>query len=294
MSQWMRHSADFPEFHKITEADTVVDVGCGPGDACVAAGNLGAEVIAVDLDPTLIPHLYNRMKGSPARGFRAIASDCDPIPLPDGIASFVICTEVMEHVDDPARFAAELNRIGRPGATYLLSVPDPASESLMKAVAHPSYFEKPNHRRVFEHDDFDELLHAAGLDFVERPRAPNNFYWTMWCLLRWASSPDGNPDHLELPPVLYQWNDVFVALKACTTGEQAIGLLDRMVPRSQVVICRKSDRAPNFSRLHSRWRRFLKGGEIHLGHLALHWTTRRRRPGHAATSAPTPLPARDS
>jgi SAM-dependent methyltransferase len=289
MSRWMRHSADFPEFYKITGADTVVDVGCGPGDASVAAGMLGAEVIAIDVDPNLIPHLHQRMTGVPARGFRAIASDCDPIPLPDGIASYVICTEVLEHVEDPVRFAAELSRIGRPGATYLISVPDPASEYLMRAVAHRSYFEAPNHRRIFEHHEFDELLRAAGLDVVERPRSPNNFYWSMWALLRWAASPDGNPDPGSLPPVIDRWNEVFDVLQSSPRGEQALGLLDEMIPRSQMVISRKSGRVPNFSHIDNRWRVSLRGGKVHLGHVELHWTLRRRRPGQvAASSGPAP------
>ena len=261
MSKWLRHCADYPVFQRITPEDTVVDIGCGAGDACVAAGMMGAEVIAIDIDPDLVPHLERRMHDVPARAFRAIASDCNPIPLPDEVASFVICTEVMEHVEDPAHFAAELNRIGRPGATYLVSVPDPVSESLMRLVAHPSYFERPNHQRIFSRDSFDELLRAAGLDVIERPRAPNNFYWAMWCLLRWADSPDGNPSPGAIPAVMEHWNRIWTTLQSSPNGTDAIELLDRLIPRTQVVISRKSSSPVDLSDLKARWRNLVQANE---------------------------------
>ena len=258
MGHWMRHAADFPAFDRISSEDTVVDVGCGAGGSSVAAGMTGAEVIAIDIDPTLIAHLDNRMRDVPARSFRAMLSDCDPIPLPDGTATYVLCTEVMEHVDNPCRFAAELNRIGKPGATYILSVPDPASESLMEMVVHPSYFERPNHQRVYSHGALDALLQAAGMDIVDRPRTPNNFYWAMWCVFRWSSSQAGSPEPGIVPPLVYQWNEVWAALQEAPGGERVIELLDQKLPRSQVVIARKSDRVISLPEIEATWAPFAK------------------------------------
>jgi SAM-dependent methyltransferase len=253
MGHWMRHAADFPAFDLIKSDDTVVDVGCGVGGACVAAGLAGAEVIAIDMDPTLINHVTNRMKDVPARSYRGLVSDCDPIPLPDSIASYVICTEVMEHVDNPCRFAHELNRIGKPGATYIISVPDPASETLMETVVDPSYFERPNHQRVYSHGDFDALLRAAGIDVLDRPRTPNNFYWAMWCVFRWSSSLGGKPEPNLVPPLVYRWNEVWAALQEAPGGERVIERLDRAIPRSQVVIARKSDRLVDLPAIEATW-----------------------------------------
>ena len=75
----------FPGF-EVTAADTLVDVGCGPGQPCVLAGNVGADVIAVDIDPDVIRQVERTMRGVPARSFRAVVSDCDPLPLPDDVA----------------------------------------------------------------------------------------------------------------------------------------------------------------------------------------------------------------
>ncbi len=302
MAHWMRHSADLPAFGGIGPDDTVVDVGCGSGEVCVAAGMTGAEVIGIDIDPKLVPHLYQRMKDVPARSFRAMASNCDPIPIADGIASHVICTEVMEHVDNPARFAAELNRIGKPGATYFISVPDPVSETMMKSLVEPSYFQRPNHQRVYAREEFDALLKAAGLDPVDRPRSPNNFYWAFWCLLRWSGTPDGNPAPGYLPPSIYQWNEVWAALIESPISGPVVEQLDRLMPRSQMVIARKSDRVIDLPRLEAQWdylayqgdkppgsaiprphfarrtwRERLKDGTVQLGKAELSWSLRRTK-----------------
>ncbi|WP_215199644.1 methyltransferase domain-containing protein, partial [Escherichia coli] len=41
-----------------------------------------------------------------------LVSDCDPLPLADATATRVVSTEVIEHVDDPRQFLAELVRVG--------------------------------------------------------------------------------------------------------------------------------------------------------------------------------------
>src|SRR5437763_16277692 len=147
------------------------------------------------------------MRDVPARAFRAIRCDCDagPIPLPDGSASVVFAKEVMEHLDDPAGFLADLARIGRPGARYYLSVPDPVSESLLRVVAPESYWTKPGHIHVFPRDELDRMIEDAGLE-IER-RKYFGAYWSLWWCLRMAigaDQPPGRPG--DAPgPALADW-----------------------------------------------------------------------------------------
>ena len=101
----------------------------------MAAGERGAEVIGIDIEPELIERVRERMLSVPAGSFRGVVNDAHVIPLADATASVVICTEVLEHVNDPSAVLAELVRIGQPGAQYLITVPDPASESVMRTVA---------------------------------------------------------------------------------------------------------------------------------------------------------------
>ncbi len=233
------HSAElFPGF-VITAADTLVDVGCGPAQPCLLAGQLGADVIAVDIDPAVIEQVKKTMQKVPARSFRAYVSDSNPLPLPDGIATIVVAQEVMEHVDDPVRFLGELVRIGKPGARYLISVPDPASEELMRAVAPACYFQKPGHIHVFDRAELDHLVQASGLEIEKR--VPYGFYWSVWWTLRWTTGLHYAPCSAEPPPpILGHWDRTWQALLSTEAGRQAVQALDQAVPKSQVLLARKA------------------------------------------------------
>ena len=222
----------------IGAADTVVDVGCGEGSSSDFAAQCGATVYAVDIDAEAIDAVQRRMKGRKLpRPFHTVQSDANPLPLEDGVATHVLAQEVMEHVDDPRQFLAELVRIGRPGARYLLSVPDPASESLQKALAPEIYWRKPNHLRVFARDEFDRLVRSAGLE-IER-RTHYSFFWSMWWVLFWSDKGGfafGSPS----TPVLSHWNKTWVALMKTPNGARIKQALDEFMPKSQIIIARKA------------------------------------------------------
>jgi SAM-dependent methyltransferase len=269
-----------PDF-EIGPGDTVVDVGCGGGACCRYAGLLGAAVIGVDAEPALLERAEEAMKGVPARSWRGVVSDCDPIPIPDGTATVVICTEVMEHVDDPSRFAAELARIGKPGARYLLSVPDPASEDLMRHVAPDWYWKPPFHRRVFRHEDFDALLKAAGL-VVERREVGGSYYTFRWLL--WMTLGLGPYDTAERTPLMRVWEQIWGALMASPDAPTLLRGLERTIPKSQIVLATKAG-GPRLARLRRAafnapaWKRRLRAGSVRLGGYELGWSVHRARPG---------------
>jgi SAM-dependent methyltransferase len=229
----------FPGF-VVTAADTVVDVGCGAGHSCLIAAEVGAEVIATDIDPKAIAQVKQALREASPRSFRALVSDSNPLPLPDGIATVVLAREVMEHVDDPEGFLRELVRIGKPGTRYLISVPDPASEALMRVVAPPDYFQKPGHLRVFERQQLASLVESAGLEI--ETRIFTGFYWSMWWVLRWTTGTHFAPLSSDPPPaVLKHWDKTWQALQKTAAGQKAIQALDEAIPKSQVLYARKPE-----------------------------------------------------
>jgi len=160
--------------------------------------------------------------------------DANPLLLEDGIASRVICMEVLEHVDDTAQFLNELARVGKSGAHYLLSVPDPVQETLQKGVAPASYFEKPNHIRIIPRDEFEKMVTDAGL-VVERHEY-YGFYWSVWWLFFWICKVDlNNASH----PLLDNWAKTWEALMDTPNGEHVRQALNDFMPKSQVIIARK-------------------------------------------------------
>jgi len=232
---WFNHaSGELLTGFPVGPDDIVLDVGCGGGAHASFCAARGAHVIFADIDPVKVADTEQRLKGSPARALQAIVTDANPLPLPDGLATRVVSTEVLEHVDDPAAFLRELVRVGQSGAQYLLAVPDPGSEAIMKVLAHPSYFEAPNHIRVLSRDAFRELVSDAGL-VIERTLSLG-FFQTIWWAMYWCDHQDGlAPRH----PALDKWAEAWNALLDSGNGDAVRRALDQALPKNQVILARK-------------------------------------------------------
>jgi SAM-dependent methyltransferase len=215
--------------------DVVADIGCGDGSYAHFSASQGARIILSDVDQGALERAAAALRQLPKPAvFEARLTDGATLPIADAVASRVICTEVLEHVDDPVRVMAELFRIGRPGALYLLSCPDPNAEAIFRRIAHPSHFERPNHIRTIGHEEFAGLVESAGL-IIER-RLSRGFYALMWWILFWGCPElSGEMRH----PVLDSWTQTWSLLLDQKNGPLIKRVLDDMLPQSQVIIARK-------------------------------------------------------
>lgn len=221
-------------FH-VSASDTVVDVGCGDGKFAYFCGNQGAEVILADVDAASLDRARERLAGTRARAVSAhVVRDGERLPVPDETASRIVAMEVLEHVSDPAAFMAELVRVGKPGAQYLISVPGTLSESVQKVLAPPGYFEFPNHVRIFTPEAFEQLVVSSGL-VVDR-KEDYGFYHAIWWSFFWTCDQE-----LKAPwhPLLESWEKTWGLLLATRDGEKVKHALDAQMPKSQAILARK-------------------------------------------------------
>jgi ubiquinone/menaquinone biosynthesis C-methylase UbiE len=236
LSGWFRNETD--EIFRgipIRPEDSVVDVGCGDGGNLLFCARRGAQVTAIDIDPSVIAGIQAKLADTCAAGrYATHVSDANPLPLPDATATRVLCTEVIEHVDDPRQLLAELVRIGRPGALYLLTVPDALQENMQQHVAPECYFQKPNHVRIVQRTEFAEMVAEAGLEI--REQAQYGFFWAIWWALFWSCNVDlDHPDH----PVLNHWTEAWGEVLSTPQGVRLKEQLDRFMPKSQIIVACK-------------------------------------------------------
>ncbi|MGC1303598.1 MAG: class I SAM-dependent methyltransferase [Caulobacteraceae bacterium] len=217
----------------VAAEDVVVDVGCGDGGAAAFCARQGAHVILADADAERLKAAAARLSSSPARGLQAYVTQGDPLPLADASVTRVICTEVLEHVDDPQRFISELVRVGRPGALYLLTVPGAAQEHVQEAIAPPAYFQKPNHIRIFESHAFQALVEQAGL--IIEHRTGYSFYWSVWWALFWQTDVELGGSHPSLDAWASTWSQVLEG----KDGLRIKSALDAVLPKAQAIVARK-------------------------------------------------------
>jgi 2-polyprenyl-3-methyl-5-hydroxy-6-metoxy-1,4-benzoquinol methylase len=236
LSGWFRDATNelLPGF-PVTSDTVVLDVGCGDGGIATFCADRRAHIILADIDKAKVEQAANRMANTAARAVDVYVTDGDPLPLSDGTADRIICTEVLEHVDEPSAFMKELVRVGKPDALYLLAVPDPVSENMQKHLGPPAYFAKPNHIRIFEREAFADLVKSAGLT-VEK-RYYYGFFWSIWWLLVWQCGLKdmGSPRH----PILDNWTRTWAAILESKDGLRIKRVFDRFMPKSQAIIARK-------------------------------------------------------
>ena len=104
----------------IAEGETVVDVGCGTGNAALLAAALGARVTGVDPAARLLEVARGRAADE---GLQAtfVAGDAASIPLEEATADVMLSVFGVIFAPDPVAAAAELARVTAPDGRILLS-----------------------------------------------------------------------------------------------------------------------------------------------------------------------------
>lgn len=87
-----------------------LDVGCREGIQTRWLERRGYEVVSIDKEPQYAPA-------------QAVDVD-DGLPLGDAEVDVVWCSEVIEHLRDPAAAIGEFRRVLRPGGTMVLTTPN--------------------------------------------------------------------------------------------------------------------------------------------------------------------------
>ena len=108
-----------------------------------------SDALVLDVGSGDKPHwradvLLDRFVGSEFGGQRSgrpaarvsrplFAADAADMPFADGVFDYVVCSHVLEHVNDPAAVVAEITRVGRAG---YVEVPQAASAKILDFPSH--------------------------------------------------------------------------------------------------------------------------------------------------------------
>ena len=149
---------------------TALDVGCGAGLLAEPLARLGADVTAIDAAPENIA----AAKAHAALSGLAIDYRADPVETLDaGPFDLVTCLEVIEHVDEPARFAGALAGKLADGGMLILSTPNrtPMSRALLvEGAERLGRIPRGTHDwdKFLTPEECEALLAEAGLSVIDR------------------------------------------------------------------------------------------------------------------------------
>lgn len=100
LAAWLEEEAGKGETYR------VLDVGCGPKPYYPFFAERASEYVGVDV----VENPVAELRGS-----------VEALPVEDATFDVVLCTQVLEHCDDPAQAVRELRRVTAPGGRVLAS-----------------------------------------------------------------------------------------------------------------------------------------------------------------------------
>jgi 2-polyprenyl-3-methyl-5-hydroxy-6-metoxy-1,4-benzoquinol methylase len=143
---------------------TILDYGCGNGEILAEMWRLNpdARYIGVDVSETAVAAARQRL---PNATFYCVP-DGGGVPLEDGAAQFILCSEVIEHVYDTEATLQELARLLKPGGRILLTTPYHGliKNILLTLFAFDRHFDPTGpHVRFFTRRSLFKCLVQAGM-----------------------------------------------------------------------------------------------------------------------------------
>lgn len=110
----------------VRPGERALDVGSGTGSEVAALRALGADAVGVEPNPGM------RSVSTTRHGDHFVAGEASALPFADASFDVVRCERVFQHLADPARAAAEIHRVLRPGGRAVVIDSDWAT-----ALIHP-------------------------------------------------------------------------------------------------------------------------------------------------------------
>jgi 2-polyprenyl-6-hydroxyphenyl methylase/3-demethylubiquinone-9 3-methyltransferase len=104
------------------EPGHMLDLGCGSGEIAAAFADTGWLVTACDLSPRMIETA--RARWVDERIDWELLSPGDKLPFPAASFDLVLCSSVLEYIDDLPAYLGEIARVLRPGGWCCATVPD--------------------------------------------------------------------------------------------------------------------------------------------------------------------------
>lgn len=109
------------EAAKITPSARVLDLGCGTGNAALAAARLGADVVAIDPSARLVDVTRARAELEGLVRLRAAVGDASNIPADDASFDAVVSIFAVIFAPDAERAADEMLRVTKPGGHVVVT-----------------------------------------------------------------------------------------------------------------------------------------------------------------------------
>lgn len=158
-----------------TRAGKVLNIGVGDGGLERIAAEMGRDVYSLDPGWEALVKTSKASKGA--------AGGIEALPFKDAVFDTVVCSEVLEHLNDGSLHAGldEINRVTKRGGSFIGTVPadEVISESEVVCPCCGTVFHRWGHVQSFSVARLEALLGKLGTVQIERR------LFVRWSSLNW-------------------------------------------------------------------------------------------------------------
>ncbi|MFO7752099.1 MAG: class I SAM-dependent methyltransferase [Desulfobacteraceae bacterium] len=181
-----------PEHINCAPGDRILDMGCGEGRHIAAVcSRKGVKCTGSDksfqnlLETREKLETHKRMNEFRAEAAGLAGSDIRDLPFQTEIFDTVICSEVLEHIDQDEKAVKELVRVLKPGKILAVSVPGFLPERLCWLLSKEYSSASQGHIRIYRKDRLTEMIERAGARHVKTHYAHSlhSPFWWIKCIV---------------------------------------------------------------------------------------------------------------
>lgn len=173
----------------LSAGDVVLDLGCGEGRHVINT-YLQGEVLALGVDLSLRDLVTAQQRFAPfaqsgsSRQFCLQQADATRLPFADESIDKIICSEVLEHIEDYQAVLREIYRVLKPEGILAISVPRAWPEKICWWLSAAYHQVEGGHIRIFNARQLRNQVESLNLIFTRRhwAHALHVPYWWLKCL----------------------------------------------------------------------------------------------------------------
>ncbi|MBN2091300.1 methyltransferase domain-containing protein [candidate division KSB1 bacterium] len=165
-----RYYQDMIRFDRILQllpktSQKILDLGCGDGYLSYLMAKEKHQVTALDLSQNRL----EKFKDLAAEfGIEQKIGDVKNTGLPDDTYQLIICSEVLEHIEEYEKLLEEAFRILKPGGQLIVSVPHDEPRKIITCPHCLKQFYRNGHINRFSRQSLSESLQEHGFQILKK------------------------------------------------------------------------------------------------------------------------------
>lgn len=150
------------EMSGVSGADTVLDVGCGPGLVACEFASHARHVTGIDITPQMIEQATGRQKDKRLTNLSWMVGDVQTLPFPDSHFTIVMTRYTFHHFLNPKDMLSEMIRVCRSGGRIVIAdvVQSPEKSAAFDRLEK---LRDPSHVHALTFSEMDSVVTASGL-----------------------------------------------------------------------------------------------------------------------------------